>query len=188
MNSRHNFEIYQLITIKTLVYISILSSIVYFVIQPSTEEILTAKNDIETQMADVEERHKKGLSLREVKKQYADIEDRLWIIDEVLLDDGQELVFIDYLESLASESDVKINISLQEKIKTAGNIKLPAKITAEGYSSNLMDFFTAMQLSKYFISISNAHIKETDIISYADDLPSPKSRMFLDMSINLYLK
>ncbi|MFA6526470.1 MAG: type 4a pilus biogenesis protein PilO [Candidatus Buchananbacteria bacterium] len=139
-------------SIAMLIMLLIMSALVIY---PALHKILTIKNEISMEKANLEKKLEMGLNAKKIKEDLALVENKLSILDSIFIPKGEELTLLSSIEALASKNSVSVTLKPDFKgVSMAGNvIRTPLTISANGNFKNLMSFLNDLDgTAFYFIS------------------------------------
>lgn len=145
------------IIISLIIFLIAISSIIYFIILPTINEIKRISNDIYFERVDLEKKYQRGQLLRVTIKNFEAIKPEKSKLESVFISEGKELEFITSLEKIANDNNLNQEIKLQEKIikKQENNYyPLSLAISINGEFINTMKYLQSLEKLNYYFNIS----------------------------------
>lgn len=133
----------------------ILGGIIFFIIRPTVSEILKIGGEIDMQREDLENKYKRGQSLKKLTADLKTIEPQLEKLDQIFIKRDESLKFITDLEKIAENNgiDQKINLSAQGS-KIGDHQKIPIQIFSKGNFFNQIKYLTALEKLDTYINLN----------------------------------
>ncbi len=140
-----------------IIVLSILIVIEFFlVIKPLFKEIKGFSQKIENQKESLEKLYTKGQTLGETKKIFKEIEEKIPILKNTFLLEGEELEFITTLEKIAKENEIDQKISIETKQNFKERYKfLPVSLSLKGSFENLIKYFLKIESLDFYFNIDS---------------------------------
>lgn len=183
-------------TIKNKLYFIISSTacvfiLVFFIILPSCRDIKKVSSEIRDEREYLEKLYLRGQHLKEVKKNFKDIEPHINDLEKIFIAPGEEVGFITSLENLAADKGIEQKLELENlpTAKSKGEERimpyetLPLTITLQGTFPQLITYLIGLELLDYYVTINsltiiNASVKAATPIISAIEIPD-KLTIFL---------
>ncbi len=176
-----------------LIYAGFIVGLIYLGVLPLVKKIADTNDKIQQENAQQEGIRTHINELPKIQKQYQDLQDKGDLMG-VLLNKNKAVVLIERLEELASNTDNKITISIQDTalvknipaVKTADSTEtlvsilpnpnyLQMKINLDGSYNSVIKFFSLLEKFEYYSDIIAIQINKSD-------LAKPNGAMFSDSS------
>lgn len=137
--------------------------------------------------SDLEEKYIKGQNLKQININLRQIEPNIGLLDQGLLEQGDEFGFVSNLEDLANQKNVdfKINLGEPKKINQKNYATMPITITANGSYLNLLKFIYSLENLNYYINIENLEISSNQSAENANFLGNGDSRAVNDLNLTI---
>lgn len=148
----------QKILILNGVIISIIASIIFFVVLPSVNEIKDIQNSIQIQYDDLENKYIKGQSLKRLSDNLKKIDPLIEKLDGVFIKESDQVGFITFLENLATENKISQKITLNPPQVNNYYKKIPMQIATNGSYFKQMNFIKKIESLNYYITIKSIEI------------------------------
>lgn len=184
-------------TIKNKLYFIISSTacifiLVFFIILPSCRDIKKVSSEIRDEREYLEKLYLRGQHLKEVKKNFKDIEPHINDLEKIFIAPGEEVGFITSLENLAANKGIEQKLELENLLATKGQDQgnelmpyeiLPLTLNLQGTFPQLITYLIGLELLDYYViinslTITNASVKSTTPIISAIETPD-KLTIFL---------
>lgn len=138
----------------------IVLGIVYFIVMPTIRDIISMKNNIEAQRLDLENKYRKGQSLKKLNEDLKVIEPQLEILDDMFIKRDEVLEFITTIENIATKNNIdqKINLDLNLGVKENEYKKTPVQLSTSGYFSDQLKYLLAIEALNFYINPSSLNM------------------------------
>lgn len=137
-----------------------LLGLIIFIIMPVITDILRTNQIIAKERRELEERYEKGLSLRALRNQLAQVDEGLKKIAILILGKENQLEFVTTLEQIASKHHVAYELSLnnfETNLNTAKQDVVPVLLTIslEGEYSRLLSAIHDYEQTPFLLRVTN---------------------------------
>lgn len=146
-------------------------SLAFFVIIPAIKEIRNLSLEYKNTQKEIFNLENEFLTIQKIEKDYEEfLKDYEEKIENFFIDSEIPVGFINFLEKIASSSDVLIKISsfssTKEKNTPLGYTNI--QINAEGELEKLLQFLEKIEKNDYFVETQNLSIKKvsTDKVNF----------------------
>ena len=163
--------------------------IIWLVLRPSLNQIVTVRNDILNLKIDSENKITREKNIYDLNEKIKKIEPQLEKINSAFVSQNRELEFITAIENLETKNNVKqsLNINLSNPEKGEIFSKVPVAIEVTGSFSNLMNYLADIESLNYFINITGLSLKKTTADSDLSSRPGElASSAKITMSLSGY--
>lgn len=166
-----------ILTLSLAIFVSFIS----FLILPTLKEIQKISKKISQVKTDLENVEKRSESIQNFKKQFPEIEENLDRFERLFVDKEFPIDFINFLEGIAQNCQILLEISLLKSEKE----NLSFQVVARGSPQNVFRFFEKFENSPYLIKVEKLNIlKMAEIGSKEkENLPEANLKLFFSFSI-----
>ncbi|MFC1612945.1 hypothetical protein ACFL23_01300 [Patescibacteria group bacterium] len=166
MNFKKNIILFLVISFAGLL------AIIFFVILPTTKKIKDISKKIYDLRIDVEKKYVSGQNLRHTIKKFKEFKKSSLNLSNIYVEKNQELKFIESLENIALNNDLKQKINIKEAIISEDNPNIGIKniqtmnlnVSLEGDYTNILKFLYDIRKLSYCINIESIIITKFDNI------------------------
>ncbi len=157
--------------IISVIGISVITALlIIFLIIPSMREIGTLKETIAQERDRLSKKLRAGKTLKKALEDYEYIQPSLPSISKLTLKRGEELDFINKIETLAEELSLEMKLDfntelLSQKNKKETLINIPVTIQTEGKFINTLFFIERLEKNETLFLINNVRIASNVIAS-----------------------
>lgn len=148
--------------------------VVLIIFVPAVKDIKKISNTIILEKEDLESKYQRGLLLKKIKKSADDIQEEKVTIDQLYIETGKELEFVDAIEKQANQYNISLALQLNtDEIVNTGSIQiLPLGMTLNGNFVQILNYLYELEKQSYYLNISSIDITNTsgrDTISMSLD-------------------
>ena len=161
-NKIFNLNLKSKIIISFTFYLILILTVVMFIIIPRIKFIKEVGGEITRQKQFLEEQYRNSKNLKEVNKNFEFISLNTEKLDKVFIYYDEDLQFIQSLEKVAFDNNVKQKISLDTKSeeergdKECDNVKL--ELTVNGSFFNIMNYLIDLEAINYYVNVDFLNI------------------------------
>jgi Tfp pilus assembly protein PilO len=156
--------------------------IAIFIIYPALAEISRVNNEITAERVKLERKIAMGLNMKKIVQDLEEIESTAGILDTIFMKRGQELKFVNQLETIAAIHDVDIDLNsdfVGEQIE-ANISQVEIKTVLTGNYPNIVKFLEEVEnLPQYF---------NTSSLSITKNTKDKQSSAMAQLTSHIYLK
>jgi len=191
LNNLIKLNLKKKISITLIIFILIISGLIYFVVMPTINDIKKMGEEIENQRIDLEQKYIKGQSLKQLTENLKKTEPQLVILDQIFIKQDHELDFITKLEEIATQNNVAqtINLDIAKINKDKSYQALPLRLSARGNYKNIMNYLISLEALNYYINIDSTDLSSASAKQSAvPEGQTTFSNIGLTISANTYWK
>lgn len=181
------FSFKRRILINLIFLLSIVMSIVYFIIIPTIDNIKETSQRINEQKLDLETRYLGGQRLKKLNEILKTIEPQINILDKIFISQNRELEFITTLEEVAYRNNITQKINLGE-IQNSNNPTyktMPIQLTAQGKFDDQINYLKDLESLNYYINIDSIKLSRVSARSAKQEEAEP---MQAEQNINIAIQ
>lgn len=155
---------YNYYIVSSIAMVVLLLAMSALIIYPAGHKILTIKNEIAAEKANLEKKLEMGLNAKKIKEDLAAVENKLSILDSIFIPKGEELTLLSSLEALAVKNNINVTLKPDFKgVSMAGNvIRTPLIISANGNFKNIMSFLNDLDGTAFYFISDQINLSKTD--------------------------
>lgn len=150
------------------------------IVFPMAKRIKQINEDIYNQRLALEKLYLRGQSIKQSRKDYDQIKDKVNVLDNTFNRLGQELGFITSLEKIAKEQNIKQIINIDSNHQTEGGAyeKIQVDIKLTGTFPEILYYLDKIETLDYYFNIDylNFYYPEAGLFK-ADDFNSENSQL-----------
>ncbi|MBU0880206.1 type 4a pilus biogenesis protein PilO, partial [Patescibacteria group bacterium] len=154
--------------------LSIIFTLISFIILPTIKNINHIGSEIEIQKVDLEKKYIKTQNLKQISAELNKMEPMLSKLDQVFINKNNELDFITLTEKIATINNVyqKINLGSDQSIKNETYKKIPLQLSIQGDFINQLNYLISLESLNYYINIKSLELSKQEIdITNSKKLP-----------------
>lgn len=153
------FDLKKKIIIIFIIFILLIFSIIFYIIIPTINDIISIKNEIEYQKVDLEKKYLKGQNIKKIAEKLKKIESEIDILDNIFIDEDKSLEFIMSLENRAGDSNIdqKINLFPQEEDDSFYK-KIPLQLFTQGDFIDQLRYLISLEKLEKYINVKSLEI------------------------------
>jgi len=140
-----------------------LVSVLFIVFVPAIKDINYISHSIILEKEDLESKYQRGLLLKKIKNTLHGMQEEKITIDQLYIEMGKELEFVDAIEKEASKNNISLTLQLNTKdIVTNRNIQiLPIGMILKGDFIQILSYLYELEKQSYYLNISSIDITNT---------------------------
>jgi len=169
-------------------------AIIFFVILPTTKKIKDISQKIYDLRLDVEKKYVSGQNLRRTIEKFKELKKKSSNFSNIYVEKNQELKFIERLEGIAANNNLKQEINIKESVVISDEIHIEIKdvqtmdltLILNGDYINILKYLYDIRKLSYCINIKSVVInKDNDIQNSKKNID--KNSVSATISANFYI-
>jgi len=156
-----NISIKKKIIILVIIFVLIITGLAIFNFFPCWHQIRVLNQEVLTQKQEVKQLLEIDKSSSSLERNLAQAEEKIFLLHNSLLEKGQEVDFINFLENTALNHNLEQKINLtpptKDKSKNLNQVSFPygeLNLTLLGSFKNFLKYLRVLEASPYYISIN----------------------------------
>lgn len=136
-------------------------AVIFTVVIPSVRDIIDLKNRISAERSKLDQLLISGKTMKRLISDYEKVKTELPLLDSALLVTGNELAFIETIESLARATQLTIELSFDpvgRQTPPESVIPIPAHIRVKGPFKNVLVFLNQLESQDFYTKLESLRV------------------------------